>query len=158
MFDEDERSATVEITATQQQMLVDKPSRMVFTMDEEPVEIGVWIECVCSATYRLARNALKPQLCDDLFFRDERRVISMDEKKLIDLLEQATSDSERPAPPSVLEHLAKEARAATPETALRMARWLKVRLQCSSIPVLLKTLQLIDRLLQAVRAAANQCC
>ena len=44
--EEDERAATVEITATQQQMLVDKPSRMVFTMDEEPVEIGVWIECV----------------------------------------------------------------------------------------------------------------
>jgi hypothetical protein len=44
VFEEDESSATIEITATGQQLLVDKPSRMVFTMDEEPVEIGMWIE------------------------------------------------------------------------------------------------------------------
>lgn len=83
-------------------------------------------------------------------FRDERRVVSNDEKNLIELLEQATSDSETPAPPNVLEQLSKEARSATPETALRMARWLETRLQSSIIPVLLKTLQLIDRLLQTV--------
>jgi|EP01043_Picozoa_sp_COSAG02_P075997 hypothetical protein len=82
----------------------------------------------------------------------------MDEKKLIDLLEQATSDSERPAPPSVLELLTKEARAATPDTALRMARWLEQRLQSSSIPVLLKTLQLIDRLLQTVSDVIPRYC
>ena len=95
------------------------------------------------------------KLCcvDKLFVRDERRVISMDEKKVRDLLEQATSDSERPAPPSVLEQLSKEARAASPETALRMARWLEVRLLSNTIPVVLKTLQLIDRLLQTVSAA-----
>ena len=44
IIEEEEGTATVEITATNQQMLVDKPSRMVFTMDEEPVEVGVWME------------------------------------------------------------------------------------------------------------------
>ena len=82
--------------------------------------------------------------------RNQRRVISNDENELRDLLEQATSDSERPAPPAVVEQLTKEARSATPETALRMARWLELRLQSTVIPVLLKTLQLIDRLLLAV--------
>ena len=53
VFEEDERAATVEVTATQQQMLVDKPSRMVFTMDEEPVEIGVWVECVQISSSRM---------------------------------------------------------------------------------------------------------
>lgn len=42
--EEDETSATVEITETEQQLLVDKPSGMVFTMDDEPVEIGLWIQ------------------------------------------------------------------------------------------------------------------
>ena len=44
IFDEDDQSATVEIISTKQQMLVDKPSRTVFTMDDEPLEIGVWLE------------------------------------------------------------------------------------------------------------------
>ena len=83
---------------------------MVFTMDEEPLEVGVWVE-------------------------EERQVISMDEKKLRELLERATSDSEQPAPPSVMEQLSKEARSATPETALRMARWLEHRLRSTTIPV-----------------------
>ena len=95
------------------------------------------------------------KLCcvDILFVRDERRVISMDEKKVRDLLEQATSDSEKPAPKDVVEQLSKEARAASPETAWRMARWLEVRLLSNPIPVVLKPLQLIDCLLQEVSAA-----
>ena len=77
-------------------------------------------------------------------------MISNDEQNLVELLEQATSDSERPAPPNIVEKLSREARSATPETALRMARWFETRLQSTTIPVLLKTLQLIDRLLQSV--------
>ena len=121
IFEEDESSASVEILATKQQLLVDKPSALVFTVDEEPVEIGHWVEA-------------------------ERRVISNDEKALRDLLEQATSNSERPAPPEVTRELTLEARSANVETALRTARWLAKRLEGDSIPVLLKTLQLMDRM------------
>ena len=121
IFEEDESSASVEILATKQQLLVDKPSALVFTVDEEPVEIGHWVEA-------------------------ERRVISNDEKALRDLLEQATSNSEKPAPPEVTRELTLEARSANVETALRTARWLAKRLEGDSIPVLLKTLQLMDRM------------
>ena len=81
-------------------------------------------------------------------------MISNDEKQLMELLEEATSDSERPAPPAVISRLAKEARSATPETALRMARWLSTRLESQTIPVLLKTLRLIDRLVATVTTTA----
>ena len=44
ILEEDDQSATVEIISTKQQLLVDKPSTTVFTMDDEPLEIGVWVE------------------------------------------------------------------------------------------------------------------
>ena len=53
IVEEDERAATVEITATQQELLVDKQSRTVFTLDEDPVEIGVWVECVQTSSSRM---------------------------------------------------------------------------------------------------------
>lgn len=125
IVEEDESSATVEIIATGQELLVDKPSASVYTLDEEPMEIGLWIAST-----------------DEL----PARVISLEEKVLYDLLEHATSHSEKPAPPAVLERLTTEARSAAPETALRMSRWLATRLKSDVIPVLLKSLQLIDRL------------
>lgn len=71
-------------------------------------------------------------------------------------LELCTTDDTEPAPPEVLEQLGEAAEGLTGDEADQLGQWLSARLAVESIPVQLKTLQLIGLMLDAAASAKNE--
>jgi hypothetical protein len=71
-------------------------------------------------------------------------------------LEMVTTDDTEPAPPEVLEQLGEAAEGLAGDEAAQLGQWLSARLAVESIPVVLKTLQLVGLMLDAAADAGNE--
>ena len=71
-------------------------------------------------------------------------------------LEQCTRDDTEPAPVELLEQLGEAAEGLGGDEAEQLGQWLSARLGVQSIPVVLKTLQLVGLMLDAAENADNE--
>ena len=74
---------------------------------------------------------------------------------LVARAEACTADDTEPAPPEVLAQLDEAAEGLRDDDAAQLAQWLSARLGTDSIPVVLKSLQLVGIMLDAAAAARN---
>lgn len=70
-------------------------------------------------------------------------------------LEMCTSDDTEPAPAEILEQLGEAAEGLGGDEAAQLAEWLSARLGADSIPIVLKTLQLVGMMLDSAAESKN---